>query len=155
MARPIAIVLLTGGMLAPAGTQLAAEELAASSQLPAALHALGISRGDVVTTAQAGQVRGQFYVSEGVIVQFAGTAAYPRSAMAIVGTMGGREVTFSAQPDGIRISTSKIAYVSGEPRIQGVLATQTGVYNGVMQFVGGPESLDIIAVPGAFLANFE
>ena len=154
-ARRIAMLLLAGGLLATAQVPLQAEGPAATGELPAAIQALGISSSDIVTKAEAKQVRGKFYVSEGVIVQFAGVGNYPKSALAVSGVMGGREVTFVADVDGIRIETHKIAYVSGPPRVQGVVATQTGTFNGVMEFQGGPASLEIIALPGKFLANFE
>jgi hypothetical protein len=154
-ARQIAVVLLTGGLIAAPAAHLKAEDPAATDELPAAIQALGVSGSDVVTETEAKRVRGRFYVSEGVIVQFAGVGAYPKSALAVSGVMGGREVTFVADVDGIRIETHKIAYVSGPPRVQGVVATQTGTFNGVMEFRGGPASLEIIALPGSFLANFE
>jgi hypothetical protein len=157
IARRIAAVLVTGAMLVAAHTPLQAEELARSDQLPAAIRALGVSQSDVVTAAEAQQVRGKagLSMSEGVIVQFAGTASYPGAALAVAGVFGGREATFSADPKGIRIGTKNIAYIMNTPRIQGAFATQTGVFNGTMQFVGGFESLNIVAVPGKFSANFE
>jgi hypothetical protein len=155
--QPIAVVLITGGLLVTARTPLSADDLAQSTRLPAAVRALGVSRSEMVTASEAGGVRGKagLNISEGVLVQFSGTASYPGAALAVGGLFGGRVATFSAEPTGIRIGTKNIAYLSGTPRIQGVFATQTGVFNGTMQFVGGPESLDIIALPGRFLASFE
>lgn len=155
-ARRMAVVLFTV-ILTAAGAPLGAEDPARSDQLPAAVRALGVSQVDVVTAAEAAQVRGKagLNMSEGVIVQFAGTASYPGAALAVGGVFGGRQATFSAEPDGIRIGTKNIAYILNEPRIKGVFATQTGVFNGGMEFVGGFERLDVIALPGKFLANFE
>jgi hypothetical protein len=157
IARRIAVVLMTGALLVAAREPLSAEDLAKSGQLPDAVRALGVSQAQVLTTAEAERIRGKagLSMSEGVIVQFAGTASYPGAALAVGGLFGGRQATFSAEPDGIRIGTKNMAYIMNEPRIKGVLATQTGVFNGGMEFVGGFESLDIIALPGKFLANFE
>ena len=157
IARRIAIVLLTGALLVAIRAPLGAEELAQSQRLPAAVRALGVSPSAVVTVAEAQRVRGKagLNISEGVIVQFSGTASYPQAALAVGGLFGGREATFSAEPDGIRINTKNIAFIMGTPRVQGVLATKTGVFDGGMQFTGGFESLEIIALPGKFLANFE
>jgi hypothetical protein len=154
-ARRIVIYLFAGTLIAAAQAQLQAEDRAATGELPAAIRALGLTGGDIVTQAEARQVRGMFYVSEGVIVQFAGVGAYPQSALAVSGVMGGREVGFAADADGIRIETHKIAYVSGPPRVKGVVATQTGTFNGAMEFQGGPATLEIIALPGKFVASFE
>jgi hypothetical protein len=140
-ARRIAIVILAGGLIATAHAQLQAEDLAASDELPAAIQALGLSGSDFVTKVEAKRVRGKFFVSEGVIGQFAGVGAYPKSALAVSGVMGGRDVTFVADVDGIRIA----------------LRFHHAV--GTFRFVSPPRperaSLEIIALPGTFLANFE
>ncbi|HUT12753.1 MAG TPA: hypothetical protein VMY42_19815 [Thermoguttaceae bacterium] len=155
--RRVVITLIIGGLLASGRTRLRAEEPAASDHLPAAVEALGIEEFDLLTAAEAKRIRatGGWDIGEGVMVQFAGTGRYEGAALALAGIAGGENVSFVAESAGVRIITKGTAYSMGSPRIQGILATETGTFGGTMLFAGNVSSMNILALPGIFVASFE
>jgi hypothetical protein len=74
--------------------------------------------------------------------------------MDLVGMAGGEKVTLMFDPQGLLFQTLGTA-VSVDPAPKtGALATQTGVFDGMVQFRGNPSALSIVAMPGTFAMDF-
>jgi hypothetical protein len=152
----IGLILIAAGLLCAGPVSAQGGDLAASRRLPAALEALGATQQQLLTSADAREVRGQggLNLSDGTIVSFAGTLVSDQAAAAVSGVAGGQTVTLQATPSGLSIVSQGTALIIGSPRVQGAIAVATGSFNGVMAFEGGPSQVTIVALPGAFLADF-
>lgn len=153
--RSTSLLMLVAASLA-ATDHVRAEQPAATSHLPAALLDLGLTENEVLSNVVAATVRGHGLViaDQGVAIQFSGVGFIDRAAIAIQGSGGGDQVSLAASPAGFAFQTRGTAVSGGFAQEQGVLVTQTGVFNGAVGFSGSFSSLEIIALPGFFSVDF-
>ena len=131
---------------------LLADDGARTAQLPPALSALQPSADQLLTKHQAHQVRGQMLLfrDSGVVVQLSGSGVVDGGQFAIEATGGGQTFSFVSTINGVQFSASGIAITGGVAPKQGVLVTQTGVFNGGAAFSGVFTEANVVALPGLF-----
>ena len=139
-------------MIISCSALVSAEDGARTSQLPRALRMLDPAPGEVLTERQAHQVRGQMLriLDSGVVVQLSGAGVVDGGVFAIEATGGGQSFSFSSTINGVNFATNGIAITGGIPAKQGVLVTQTGVFNGGALFTGDFTEVNVLAIPGVF-----
>jgi len=150
-------LLLASAVLAAAGHLPAqAEEPAATKQLPVAVRALGIEINELVSDQQAHTVRGSglSIETDGVVVEVVGVGQFGTGQLALAGVAGGQTVTLAADPSGFHFDTDRPVIIGDQSQFQGMIATGTGVFNGYLSFQGDTSTLTIVALPGAFVADF-
>ncbi|MBC8868777.1 MAG: hypothetical protein H8E44_05140 [Planctomycetes bacterium] len=151
-----ATILGFGVLVALGHTTVQAEEPAATNELPLALRTLNVSDSNQLTCRQAHNVRGtgSLFATDGVIVQFRGNSQLPEGQFEWAGIAGGDSLTMAFDSNGLSFRAEGMAVISNDAPYQGVIATETGVFNGELLFQGGTSTLSIIAVPGMFAVDF-
>lgn len=151
------VTVLACGILTSVGQMaLRAEEPATTKDLPLALKALGVSDTCRLSCRQAHDIRGtgSLSLTEGAIVQFIGTSQLAGGQFEWAGVVGGKNVTLAFDPAGLSFRADGMAVVTDDVPYQGIIATQTGVFDGQLLFQGDTSTVTVLAVPGLFAVDF-
>lgn len=123
--------------------------------LPAALAHLGITAGDIVSDAEAQQIRGQAWGSNGagVVARIVGAVQVDGSYFAVDATVGGQAITLAVGSNGVQAAAEGIAYPDVPPSVQGVFLGRIGPSDWMVAFQGGATAATVIALPGLFAVD--
>ena len=158
MKQAVIVVTFLWGLAMAPGFVRADESLgrAATSALPAALAGAGLSRDQVVSAAEARQVRAGYVPTFGAMFYVVGAGKYADSATinyAFVG--GGQTATFAFTPAGLVFVTQGTAVIGSAPPVQGVLGANTNVFTGVVGIQAATSGLQVVARPDLFLVRVQ
>ena len=129
-----------------------AEELAATSVLPAALTGVSTGRDLVLTKTASARVRAQYVPTSGIRLVVNGSATYPNNSSIVYQfAAGGQSTTVAFTPTGLVFQAQGLAVIGTAPPIQGVIGANTNVFQGVIGFQGATSNLQVVALPDLFM----
>jgi hypothetical protein len=147
--RSVPLVLL--GLLCVSPNAAPADQWMVTDELPAALRESGVPPQQILTAAEAHQVRGDFIPSHGIVITLAGVSNYvPNAATSFLLSGGGQKVSIGVMQGTLFFATEGMAVLGDYSPVRGVVATQSSNFTGLLTFEGTPTSADIVALPGLF-----